>query len=114
MSTRSAASPRCRFDLDGSGGLAELERLLGRGRREEVHGARNDPGPASLVTGAEAGAIVAVEILVEEEIVAPMRIFLELPGSAVDRSIPVLVSEEDARKPSCNLLRHLIESSLTS
>jgi hypothetical protein len=34
-------------------------------------------GPARLVAGAEAGAIIAVEVLVEEDIVTPVRVVLE-------------------------------------
>ena len=55
----------------------------GPGPRGEVAG--HDAGPARLVAGAEPGAVVAVEILVEQDVVAPVRIVLELLGAAVDR-----------------------------
>jgi hypothetical protein len=35
--------------------------------REQVHDAGYDPGPAGLMAGAEAGPIVAVEKLVEQD-----------------------------------------------
>ena len=38
----------------------------------------DQPGPAGLVGGAEPGAVVAVEVLVEEEVVPPRRVVLQL------------------------------------
>ena len=46
-------------------------------------------GPAGLVARAEAGAVVAVEVLVEEQQVAPVRVLLEQPLAAVDGSATV-------------------------
>jgi len=37
---------------------------------------RDDPGPSRLVTGADAGAVVAMKILVEQQMVAPVRVSL--------------------------------------
>ena len=48
---------------------------------EQVHQPRDDPRPAGLVTGAEAGAVVAVEVLVEQDVVTPVRVVLELLAS---------------------------------
>jgi hypothetical protein len=39
-------------------------------------------GPRGLMTRADSGAIVAVEIFVEEQMVAPIRIVLEPLGAA--------------------------------
>ena len=55
------------------GHLAELEELLGRAGREQMHATGDDPGPSGLVARAEAGSVVAVEVLVEQEVVAPVR-----------------------------------------
>ena len=38
------------------------------------------------MAGAEAGAVVAVEVFVEIDQIAPVRVFLELPRAAVDRT----------------------------
>src|SRR6266542_1618161 len=38
---------------------------------------RDEPGPARLMRGAEPGAVVAVEVLVEDEIVFPRGIVLQ-------------------------------------
>src|SRR5436309_9342780 len=63
----------------GVGPLAELQRALGIDGGEEMHDAGHDSGPARLVAGAEAGAVVAVEVLVEQDAVAPVRVLQELP-----------------------------------
>ena len=43
----------------------------------------HQPGPAGLVTGPQAGPVIAVEVLVEEDVVAPIRVGLEFFRSAV-------------------------------
>ena len=47
-------------------------------------------GPTRLVAGAEAGPVVAVEILVKQDKVAPARIDLKLFDGAKDRAAPIL------------------------
>ena len=74
---RQPGAPR-RLRLDDCGFQAEFEHLLGCGGREKVHGPRDDAGPAGLMTGAQAGAVVAVEVLVEQDEIAPVRVLLEL------------------------------------
>src|SRR5437899_2732025 len=57
-----------------------------------VHGSveldqrRDEPRPAGLVTGAQTGTVVTVEVLVKEDVVAPVGIGLEFPDAAVDRA----------------------------
>src|SRR5580700_7431366 len=88
----------------GSGGQAPV----GPGQRPVVgleHGvgvelalALDQPGhqagPAGLVGGAEPGSVIAVEVLVEQNEVTPVRVVLEQPGPAVDRPPPVIVTQE--------------------
>ena len=71
--------------------LAAFEHLLRRDGREEMHGPGDDPGPAGLVAGAEAGAVVAVEVFVEQEAIAPVRVVLELLRRRRRRAPAVLV-----------------------
>jgi len=59
----------------------------------------HEPRPARLVARADAGAVVAVEVLVEEEQVAPVGIALELFSAAVDRPAAIRVAQEDTREP---------------
>ena len=65
--------------------LAVSQRMLGREGREQVHQPGDDTGPARLVAGPKPGPVVAVEILVEQQAIAPVRIVLELRRSSVDR-----------------------------
>src|SRR5262245_9735411 len=95
-----------RLHLQGARVLAELEELLAGAGREQVHAARDDAGPAGLVARAEAGAVVAVEVLVEQEEIPPMRVLLELPAATEHRAPAGLVPEEDARQPPRDLLGH--------
>ena len=71
---------------------------------EEVQQAGDDSRPTGLVAGPEAGPVVPVEVLVEEDQVTPVRVLLELRGAAVDGAAPALVPEEDAGEPSRDLL----------
>ena len=48
------------------------------------------------MAGAEARTVVAVEVLVEEDQVAPMRILLELGRPSIDRPLPIGVAQESA------------------
>src|SRR5215467_9021595 len=93
-----------RLDLGDDGLLANVEQLLGGGGREQVHGARDDPGPSGLMARPEAGTVVAVEVLVEEDEVAPVRILLEFARSAVDGPPAVRVAQKDRRGAAHNLL----------
>ena len=81
----------------GIDGLAAFENGFGVDGGEEVHEAGDDPGPAGLMAGAEAGAVVAVEVFVELKVIAPVRIVLEFLDAAVDRTPAVFVLEENAR-----------------
>src|SRR5437879_1885750 len=57
---------------------------------------RHQGRPAGLVRCAEAGAVVAVEVLVKQQVVAPVRVVLELRGAAVDRAMAGRVAQEQA------------------
>jgi hypothetical protein len=61
---------------------------------EQLDQRRDEPRPAGLVRGAQSGAVVAVEVLVEQDEVAPVRVGLELLRAAVDRAAPVAIDEE--------------------
>src|SRR5262245_55286330 len=78
--------PRARWRrTPGAPSLAALLQQLG-------HQAR----PAGLVAGPDASAVVPVEVLVEQEPVAPVGILLELLGAAEDRTATGAVAQEDS------------------
>src|ERR1700683_1093621 len=51
-------------------------------------------GPPSLMTCAEAGAVVAMKVLVEQNQISPVRIVLEYFGSTVDGPAAVVATQE--------------------
>ena len=59
----------------------------------------DEAGPAGLMACAEPGAVVAVEVFVEEDVVAPVGIGLELFRAAVDGSPAVWCGEPDGDEP---------------
>src|SRR5215470_18964951 len=65
--------------------------------------------PAGLVAGADARAVVAVKVLVEEHEVTPVWVALEFLGAAVDGPASVGASQEDARQPPRQLRGDLPE-----
>ena len=58
----------------------------------------HEPGPSRLMRGTEPGTVVAVEVLVEEDEVAPVRVVLELGLSAVDRPAAARVAQQIAAR----------------
>src|SRR5437870_5196654 len=64
------------------------------------------------MTGANASAVVAVEVLVKQEQVAPMRVLLELLCAAVDGTPTLRIAQEKARQPARQFCRHLPEGHL--
>src|SRR5579884_754973 len=74
----------------------------------------NETGPAGLVAGAYAGPIVSVKVFVEMDVVAPVRVLLELAESAKHRSSAVARAQEDARQPTGDLRGDIPQRSLAS
>src|SRR5689334_4215431 len=89
--------------------LAEFEHLFRRRGCKQVHGARDDARPAGLMTRAQARAVVAMEIFVKQDAVAPVRIFLDLLLAAIHWPATVLVFKEDALKAVRDLFGHLVK-----
>src|SRR5262249_24463425 len=109
LATRKLATHLRFGERFGIGLFAPRESAFRRDAREEVQGTGDDSGPAGLVAGAQASSVVAVEILVEQDAIAPVRILLEHRRSTVDRSTTVLASEEDVSEPAGDFLGDLIE-----
>src|SRR4051812_43583357 len=74
-----------------------------------MHTSGNDASPTGLMAGAEAGTIVAVKVLIEREVIAPVRVFLKLAGAPVDRPPARVVPQKDASQPALDLLGDLIQ-----
>src|SRR6478609_2008426 len=88
---------------------SHLQQFAGLDVAKELDQGRRQPGPSGLVTGADAGAVVAVEVLVEEDQVAPVRVGLELFAATIDRSLAFLVAEKDLRESPGKLARDFVQ-----
>src|SRR6185503_11783733 len=73
---------------------------------DEVH---HERGPAGLVGGAQPATVVAVEVLVERDEVAPPLVALEQVAVAVYRAVPVLVEQEQVHHPLRQVVGDLAE-----
>src|SRR5215467_4592022 len=81
---------------------------------EHIDKADDQSRPARLVTCAQSGTVVAVEILVEQEVVLPVGVLLELLGAPVHWPRPSFTAQKDARESARQLLRNLIERQVLS
>src|SRR5271168_5003862 len=86
------------FTMKGGSSPAS-EKGLGIEAPKDFDQRRHEPGPSCLMTGADASAIVAVEIFVEQQVIAPIRIALELLGSPEHRPPAGLIAQEDPGQP---------------
>ena len=75
---------------------AGLEHRVGIYGPEDLCQRGDQSGPPRLVAGAEAGAVVAVEVLMERNVVTPVRILLELFRAAEHRTLTGVIAQENA------------------
>src|SRR5205823_14752918 len=66
---------------------------------EVVEAAGDERSPAGLVRSAEAAPGLAVEVFVEEDEFAPVRVVGEAFIAALPWRVPLVVRNEDAREP---------------
>src|SRR5580704_11125878 len=64
-------------------------------------------GPAGLMAGADASAIIAVKVFIEKNQVAPMGIALKNLGSSRDRAAAVRITQEDVNEAAGNFCGNL-------
>src|SRR5438105_15770313 len=86
---------------------AALQEGLGIELPEDIDQTGDDPRPSRLVAGAEAGAVVAVEVFVEQQMIAPMGIALKFFGAPEYRPPAGFVAQEDPGQPIGNVLSDL-------
>src|ERR1700733_12520286 len=74
----------------------------------------NKPSPSGLMARTDAGSIVSMEVLVEQQMILPMGILLEFLDTSEDRATAVLVTQKDAAQPcrdiSGNLEKVLLDA----
>src|SRR5689334_5014575 len=66
------------------------------------------------MAGADAGTVVAVEVLVKEDQIAPVRIVLIAAVLSVHGTAALFVLKEDAREPSRELSRDIPQREVLS
>ena len=66
-------------------------------------------GPAGLMAGADAHAVIAVEVFVEPDVVGPVRALEQSAVSTLERTPAFFVLSEQACHPSRKLIRNLIK-----
>src|SRR5215471_10677381 len=108
------ATLRLYLYLGHSRHFAEFKNLLGVGGRKQMHAAGDDTGPAGLMAGAEAGAVVAVKVLVERQVITPVWVLLKRAGTPVDWPSAMVVPQKDADQPALDLLGDLIQIHLSA
>src|SRR3954471_2180193 len=86
----------------------------GRRARGQRNQQRDGSGPAGLVARAQAGSVVAVEVLVERDQVVPVRIALERLAAAEHGPAAVLVLGEGPRQAPRDLGRHFAQVQLAA
>ena len=67
------------------------------------------PGPPSLVSSPQPGPVVAVEVLVEKQVVLPRRVGLEPFGTPERGPSPVSIDEEDRGQAAAQVMGDLFE-----
>src|SRR5690348_1746629 len=61
---------------------------------------RNHSRPAGLMAGTDAAPGITMEVLVEWNVITPVRIVLESRVRAKDRPSPLIIAQKDAREPA--------------
>src|SRR5258707_5050242 len=59
------------------------------------------------MAGTQSCAVVRVEVFVEQNVILPVRVFLELLGSTVDGALAILIAEKNARQSLGNFFGKL-------
>src|SRR5271157_4889762 len=75
-----------------------------------LHQLRDDAGPSGLVARSNSGSRIAVEVLMEQHQVTPMRISLELFEIAEHRPAAILIAKKNVRHPARKFSRYLPQS----
>src|SRR5271165_1217330 len=85
----------CRFSLLTLAGLSAL-----------LHQLRDYAGPSGLVAGSNSGSRIAVEVLMEQNQIAPVRIGLELFEIAEHRPAAFFIAKKNVRHAARQFSRH--------
>src|ERR1041385_8833461 len=87
--------------------LAALEQGGSIHRSKQMNESGNQPCPSGLVARSQSGSVVAMEVFVEQQIIAPIRIGLEFFRAPIHRQAPVLIAEENTGQAITDFMAHL-------
>src|SRR3989442_659732 len=73
---------------------------------------RHNSSPTGLVAGTDASACIAVEVLVKQRVVTPVRVGLKGLVRAEDRATPILSTHKNVRESTRELIGYLPEREL--
>jgi hypothetical protein len=94
-----ACSLRSLF-LESDRGRPAANPMLGIDLAKKIDKGGDATGPPGLMTGADAGTVVAVEVLVKQQIVPPVGVVSKFFGPSEDRSTAGFVAQKDAGQPT--------------
>src|SRR3954454_18565058 len=81
--------------------LTALQVTFGIEKSEQADELSYEPCPPGLVAGAQPRAVVAVEVLIEKDMVPPLRVLLEFLVAAIHGPPPGRIAEEYTLQPLC-------------
>src|ERR1700722_14599753 len=88
---------------------AALQELLSVNAAEHLDQFSHQAGPSGLMAGPEAGTIVTVEVLEEQDVVLPLWVSLELLRTTVNRATAGFIPQKSAGETMGNFPRYLEE-----
>src|SRR6185369_1763727 len=89
------------------GFLTRFERALRVEPAVHFDQGRDEPSPTGLVTCPQSRAVVTVEVLVEQDVVAKVRVILEFLRAPVNGAPALGIPREGADEPLGNFSTHL-------
>jgi hypothetical protein len=91
----SSSFGRSIVDLGYYCSFSKLQSLFRYCGRKEMHRSSDNSCPSGLMARAEASSIVAVEVFVEQQTIAPMRVLLKLRGLSIDGSTAIRTTQKN-------------------
>src|SRR3974390_2928254 len=73
-----------------------LQRSFRRDSREQIKDTSDNARPPGLVTCSQSRAVVAMEVFTKQDVILPVRIFLEFLCTPIHRTFAVGVAKEHA------------------
>src|SRR5438270_825568 len=89
--------------------LTALEQRGSIDRSKEMDESGDQSCPSGLVARSKSCSVIAMEVFVKQQIVAPVRISLELFRSSIQRQAPVLIAKKNTDEAITYLLAYLKE-----